>query len=65
VRRIADHPYTFGFVTEMARMLGAHRRIGDSFFPLLEQFMYVPGSLDRHEREFVLVVSAYAKTCFY
>jgi hypothetical protein len=63
--RAADHPYRFGFVTDMARLLSAHRRIGDAFFPLFEQFMRVPGTLDRQEREFLIVVSAFARTCFY
>jgi hypothetical protein len=65
MRRGTDHPYKFGFLNDMARMLAAHRRIGDDFFPLFDQFMFVPGSLDRQEREFVVVVSAFAKTCFY
>jgi hypothetical protein len=65
MRAAAEHPYQFGFVTDMARMLAAHRRIGDIFFPLFEQFMFVPGSLDRQEREFVVLVSAFAKTSFY
>jgi hypothetical protein len=65
MRREPDHPYTFGFVTDMARLLAPHRRTEHAFFRRFEQFMFVPGSLDRQEREFVAAVSASAQTCFY
>jgi hypothetical protein len=65
MRRRAEHPYSFGFVTDMARLLAPHRRIGQAFFRQFEQFMFVPGSLDRQEREFVVAVSVSAQTCFF
>jgi hypothetical protein len=61
----ADHPYDVDFVTDMARLLAAHRRTGHTFFRRFEQFMLVPGWLDRQEREFVAVVSACARTSFF
>lgn len=63
--RPADHPYNFGFVTGMGRLLAAHPRIGPAFMRLFAETMFAPGALDRREREFVAAVAASAQTCFY
>lgn len=63
--RPADHPYNFGFVTGMSRLLTAHRRIGPAFLQLFAEIMFAPGALDRAEREFVAAVAASAQNCFY
>jgi hypothetical protein len=63
--RPADHPYNFGFVTGMSRLLIAHPRIGPAFLSLFAEIMFVPGALDRLEREFVAAVAASAQNCFY
>lgn len=64
-KRPADHPYNFGFVTGMSRLLIAHRRIGPVFLQLFAEIMFTPGALDRAEREFVAAVAASAQNCFY
>jgi hypothetical protein len=63
--RPADHPYDFGFVTGMSRLLIAHPRIGPVFLQLYAEIMFAPGALDRAEREFVAAVAASAQNCFY
>lgn len=63
--RPADHPYNFGFVTGMSRLLSAHPRIGPMFQRLYAEIMFAPGALDRQEREFVAAVAASAQSCFY
>lgn len=63
--RPGDHPYNFGFVTGMSRLLTAHPRIGPAFLQLFSEIMFVPGALDRQEREFVAAVTAAAQNCFY
>lgn len=63
--RPADHPYNFGFVTGMSRLLTAHPRIGPPFLRLFAEIMFAPGALDRQEREFVAAVAASAQNCFY
>lgn len=60
-----DHPYNFGFVTGMGRLLIAHPRIGPAFLQFFNEIMFVPGALDRQEREFVAAVAASAQNCFY
>ena len=60
-----DHPYNFGFVTPMSRLLTAHPRIGPVFQALFGEIMFAPGALDRGEREFVAAVAAFAQSCFY
>jgi alkylhydroperoxidase/carboxymuconolactone decarboxylase family protein YurZ len=63
--RPAGHPYDFGFVTGMSRLLNAHPRIGPAFQALFAEIMFTPGALDRQEREMVAAVAASAQTCFY
>ncbi len=63
--RPSDHPYDFGFVTGMGRLLAAHERIGPAFMALFAEIMFAPGALDRREREFVAAVAASAQSCFY
>ena len=63
--RPADHPYNFGFVGAMGRLLMAHPRIGPPFQAMFGAIMFAPGALDRQEREMVASVTASAQTCFY
>ena len=63
--RPADHPYNFGFVGGMGRLLMAHPRIGAAFQSLFNEIMFAPGALDRQEREMIAAVTASAQTCFY
>jgi alkylhydroperoxidase/carboxymuconolactone decarboxylase family protein YurZ len=63
--RAVDHPYNFGFVGAMGRLLMAHPRIGAAFQGLFNEIMFAPGALDRQEREMVAAVTASAQTCFY
>jgi len=63
--RPADHPYNFGFVAPMGRLLMAHPRIGPAFQALFAEIMFAPGALDRQEREMIAAVAASAQTCFY
>ena len=63
--RPAEHPYNFGFVTGMSRLLMAHTRIGPAFMALFGEIMFAPGALDRREREMVAAVTAAAQSCFY
>jgi alkylhydroperoxidase/carboxymuconolactone decarboxylase family protein YurZ len=63
--RPPDHPYNFGFVTGMSRLLMAHPRIGPAFQGLFAEIMFGEGQLDRQERELVAAVAASAQTCFY
>lgn len=59
------HPYNFGFVTGMARMLNAHPRIGPALQALFAEIMFAPGALSRQERELIAAVAASAQACFY
>ena len=62
----AKHPYDFGFVPGMARLIMAHGRIGQAFGMLFAQIMFSPeGALDRREREMVAAVTAAAQDCHY
>lgn len=63
--RPPDHPYNFGFVTAMSRLLMAHPRIGPAFQALYTEIMFADGQLDRQERELIAAVTASAQTCFY
>jgi alkylhydroperoxidase/carboxymuconolactone decarboxylase family protein YurZ len=63
--RPADHPYNFGFVTAMGRLLMAHPRIGAAFQAMYAEIMFAPGALDRREREMVAGVAAAAQYCHY
>ncbi len=62
----AIHPYDFGFVPGMARLIMAHGRIGQAFGALFAQIMFSPeGGLDRREREMIAAVTAAAQDCRY
>jgi alkylhydroperoxidase/carboxymuconolactone decarboxylase family protein YurZ len=63
--RPPDHPYNFGFVTAMSRLLMAHPRIGPAFQAVYAEVMFADGQLDRQERELIAAVAASAQTCFY
>ncbi len=60
-----DHPYNFGQVANMSRLLMTHPDIGHKFGALFSQIMFEPGQLDRAEREMVAAVAAGAQDCFY
>ena len=61
----STHPYDFGFVANMSRLLVAHGNIGPAFRALFAQIMFEPGHLTRREREMVASVSAAAQDCYY
>ncbi len=61
----AKYPYDFGFLPGMARLIRAHGRIGQAFGALFAQIMFVPGHLDRGEREMIAAVTAAAQDCRY
>lgn len=63
--RPEDHPYNFGFATNMGRLLGAHPRIGPMFQQCFGAIMFEPGALDRREREMVAAVATRVQECFY
>lgn len=65
VRPPAGHPYDFGFVTNMGRLLAAHPRFGPLFRKLFAEIMFAEGRLDRSEREMVAAVAAAAQDCHY
>lgn len=60
------HPYDFGFVSNMGRLIRAHPRIGARFGALFGEIMFAPeGALDRREREMIAAVAAAAQDCHY
>ncbi len=61
----SGHPYDFGFIPAMARLIFAHERIAPHFGALFAQIMFVPGSLTRREREMVAAVASAAQDCHY
>ena len=61
----ANYPYDFGFFPAMARLIRAHGRIGQAFGALYAQIMFVPGHLDRREREMVAAVVSAGQDCHY
>ena len=63
--RPPGHPYDFGFVPAMARLLAAHAEIGPLFGRLFARIMFGPGALDRREREMIAAVAAAAQDCHY
>jgi hypothetical protein len=63
---LAGHPYDFGFVPAMSRLVLAHLRIAAAFGQLYREIMFSPeGVLTRDEREMVAAVAAAAQDCFY
>ena len=66
LQRPPDHPYNFGYVANMGRLLAAHPRIGMAFQGLFAEIMFSPeGVLSRQEREMVAAVAARGQECFY
>lgn len=59
------HPYDFGFVAGMTRLVRAHPRIGPALGALFAQVMFAPGFLERREREMIAAVTAAAQDCTY
>jgi hypothetical protein len=60
-----DHPYDFGFLPAMARLVVAHEAIAPFFGALFSQIMFMPGHLSRREREMIAAVAAAAQDCHY
>ena len=60
-----NHPYNFGYVAGMSRLIMAHSRIAPAFGALYGSIMFVPGALSRAEREMVAAVAAAAQDCHY
>jgi len=61
----AGHPYDFGFITGMQRLVMAHIGIAPFFGALFRQIMFEPGALSRREREMVAAVASAAQDCHY
>lgn len=59
------HPYDFGFVPGMGRLIATHDGIGPLFSSLFDQIMFEKGSLTRAEREMIAAVAAAAQDCHY
>ena len=60
-----NHPYNFGYVAGMARLITAHPGIVSAFGGLYASIMFAPGALSRAEREMVAAVAAAAQDCHY
>jgi alkylhydroperoxidase/carboxymuconolactone decarboxylase family protein YurZ len=60
-----NHPYDFGYVAGMSRLIMAHPRIAPAFGALYASIMFTPGALTRAEREMVAAVAAAAQDCHY
>ena len=61
----SKHPYNFGFIAGMSRLVRTHPRIGEAFGRLFAEVMFKPGRLSRREREMIAAVTAGAQDCFY
>lgn len=61
----SGHPYNFGFVPAMGRLIGAHPGIAPAFGAIFHAVMFAPGVLSRSEREMVAAVAAGAQDCHY
>jgi hypothetical protein len=61
----SGHPYDFGFVPGMGRLIGAHDGIAPLFGMLFNRIMFEPGALSRAEREMIAAVAAAAQDCHY
>ena len=59
------HPYDFGFITAMARLRSAHKRIAPKMTELFREIMFGDGALTRAEREMIAAVTAAAQDCRY
>ena len=62
---VTGHPYGFGFLPAMARLIFAHSRLAPAFGQLFNSVMFDEGALDRREREMVSAVASAAQDCFY
>jgi hypothetical protein len=60
-----QHPYNFGYVPAMARLLQAHPGIAPHFGHLFRTIMFEPGALTRAEREMIAAVTAAAQDYHY
>ena len=60
-----NHPYDFGYVAGMSRLIMAHPGIAPAFGALYASIMFAPGALSRAEREMVAAVAAAAQDCRY
>lgn len=58
------HPYDFGFLPNMIRLVRAHPRIR-ALGTLYGEVMFAPGFLTRREREMVAAVASAAQDCHY
>ncbi len=61
----SGHPYDFGFIPAMIRLVAAHQRIAPFFGALFRQIMFAPGTLERREREMIAAVASSAQDCHY
>jgi hypothetical protein len=59
------HPYDFGFIPAMSRLIMAHEEFAPLFAALFRRIMFGPGALERREREMVASVAAAAQDCHY
>ena len=60
------HPYDFGCLPAMARLIMANGRIGGAFVRVFGEIMFSPeGKLSRSEREMVAAVAAAGQDCHY
>jgi len=59
------HPYNFGFVVAMGRLVMSHEGIAPYFGMLFRRIMFEEGALSRREREMVAAVAAAAQDCHY
>ena len=59
------HPYDFGFIAGMARLMSAHPRIAEPLRALSAAILFEPGHLSRAEREMVAAVASAAQDCHY
>jgi len=62
---MAGHPYNFGFMPMMTRLVMAHVGIAPFFGALFQRIMFGEGVLSRSEREMVAAVAAAAQDCRY
>jgi hypothetical protein len=60
-----NHPYNFGYVAGMSRLIMAHPRIAPAFGALYASVMFATGALTRAESKMVAAVVAAAQDCHY
>ena len=61
----SGHPYDFGFLPAMARLVSTHTGIAPYFGLLFRQIMFEAGALSRDEREMTAAVASAAQDCHY